>query len=84
MLMIIVIIIIIIVTLEWVQEYRMQYPGASQLQAEVDEFMANFDAKKEQVFSQCLWFLIILIQGYSVSSYLSSNKRLRLGDFSCL
>lgn len=28
----------------------MQYPEASRLQAEVNEFMANYDAKKEQVF----------------------------------
>lgn len=34
---------------KWVQEYQMQYPDASRLQAEVNEFMANYDAKKEQL-----------------------------------
>ncbi|XP_068674267.1 ribosomal RNA-processing protein 7 homolog A-like [Montipora foliosa] len=33
---------------KWVQEYQMQYPDATQLQTKVDEFMAQFDAKKEQ------------------------------------
>ena len=55
---IIILMIIIIVTLEWVQEYQMQYPDASRLQAEVNEFMANYDAKKEQVFCQCFWFFL--------------------------
>ena len=54
---IIMLMIIVTVTLEWVQEYQMQYPDASRLQAEVNEFMANYDAKKEQVFSQSLWFV---------------------------
>ena len=53
--------LIIVVTLEWVQEYQMQYPDASRLQAEVNEFMANYDAKKEQVFCQCLWFFFYFI-----------------------
>lgn len=56
---IIILMIIIIFILEWVQEYQMQYPDAKQLQAEVNEFMANYDAKKEQVFSQCLRFFIL-------------------------
>ena len=58
---------IIVVTLEWVQEYQMQYPDASRLQAEVNEFMANYDAKKEQVFCQCLLFFFLF---YSLSNYL--------------
>ena len=35
--------------IEWVQEYHLQYPDSTKLQAEVDEFMAKFDERKEQV-----------------------------------
>ena len=75
--------IIIIVTLEWVQEYQMQYPDASRLQAEVNEFMANYDAKKEQVFCQCFWFFLFCFIRWA-DCYLSNNKRLRLEDLSCI
>lgn len=34
---------------KWVQEYHMQFPDSTKLQAEVDEFMAKFDEKKEQL-----------------------------------
>ena len=34
---------------EWTQEYHKQYPDSTKLQAEVDEFMAKFDEKKDQV-----------------------------------
>lgn len=78
---IIMLMIIVIVTLEWVQEYQMQYPDASRLQAEVNEFMANYDAKKEQVFSQCLWFVNFIpwavtwsiIKGWGWRIYLAFN-----------
>ncbi|KAL9956983.1 hypothetical protein ACROYT_G038555 [Oculina patagonica] len=33
---------------KWIQEYHMQYPDSTKLQAEVDEFMAKFDAEKEK------------------------------------
>jgi len=33
---------------KWTQEYHMQYPDSTKLQAEVDEFMETFDKKKEQ------------------------------------
>ena len=41
---------------EWVQEYHLQYPDSTGLQAEVDEFMAKFDDKKEQVCSTVFHF----------------------------
>ena len=34
---------------EWIQEYYQQYPDTTNLQAEIDEFMAKFDENKEQV-----------------------------------
>lgn len=34
---------------EWIQEYYQQYPDSTNLQAEIDEFMAEFDENKEQV-----------------------------------
>ena len=34
---------------EWIQEYYQQYPDSTNLQAEIDEFMAKFDENKEQV-----------------------------------
>jgi len=34
---------------KWVQEYHLQYPDTTKLQAEVNEFMAKFDEKKEQL-----------------------------------
>lgn len=34
---------------EWIQEYHIQYPDSTKLQAEVDEFMVKFDEEKEKV-----------------------------------
>ncbi|CAH3190856.1 unnamed protein product [Porites evermanni] len=34
---------------KWIQEYYQQYPDTTNLQAEIDEFMAKFDENKEQM-----------------------------------
>lgn len=39
---------------EWIAEYRAKRPGLSVLQAEIDAFMADYDAREEQVLSSPL------------------------------
>jgi len=37
---------------EWIAEYRAKRPGLHVLQEQIDDFMAEFDAREEQVCSQ--------------------------------
>ncbi len=37
---------------EWIAEYRAKRPGLEVLQEQIDDFMADFDAREEQVCSQ--------------------------------
>lgn len=51
---------------EWIQEYYQQYPDSTNLQAEIDEFMAKFDENKEQV---------CIIPGVMLTSHQSFFKK---------
>ena len=35
--------------LEWIDEYKARFVDAKQLKMEIDEFMKNYDEKKERV-----------------------------------
>lgn len=37
---------------EWIAEYRAKRPGLQVLQEQIDDFMADFDAREEQVCPQ--------------------------------
>lgn len=37
---------------KWIAEYRAKRPGLHVLQEQIDDFMAEFDAREEQVCSQ--------------------------------
>ncbi len=37
---------------EWIAAYRAKRPGLQVLQEQIDDFMADFDAREEQVCSQ--------------------------------
>jgi len=46
---------------EWTAAYRAKRPGVEVLQAQIDEWMANFDARQEKVVRVLLSFGFTLI-----------------------
>lgn len=57
--------------LEWIQEYYQQYPDTTNLQAEIDEFMAKFDENKEQV---CIMPCVMLTSDQSCFFFFLKKK----------